>query len=224
MLRTALDMHPEIQCLNEVFNPDVTPEDKLKELGAERIYKRSVGLKKGFVVHGYTDKEKFAQSTKTQDLWPIIERERPTLIIVEREDLLRRAFSVYQARTTQRWHVWKANKGESPLGQPKVQAHEVEWQLKCSIASREYGRRHFPWANFFTYEGIVDNWSDSIEQMQRLIGVDNVMDLQPKTAKQDRRPIQEMVSNYRELRDIFIDTEYGPWFTKAEQNDEARAV
>lgn len=224
MIRTALEQHPEIACFNEVFNPDHSGAERIERLGAQGLYDAHTGPKTGFVVHGYTGLEKFAQSTKTTELWPIIEKERPTLIIVEREDLLRRCFSVYQARTTQRWHVWKSNVGQNKLGCPKIQHHEVEWQLKCALASRKEGRQRFSWANFFTYEQIVDNWRDCMNQIQSLIGVDDVLPLAPKTAKQDRRPIQEMVSNYRELKDLFARTEYAQWFDLAEKNDEARAV
>lgn len=225
MLRTALDAHPEITCHNEIFNPDVTPPEKLAEIGAEELYRRHASGKcEGFVVHGYTELEAFAEVGRHAELWDFLEREKPTLFVVEREDLLRRAFSVYQARKTQRWHVWKSNVGENKLGVPEVPPVAVEWQLKCAVYSKRASRERFPWAEFYTYEQIVDDWDQQIAKMQRSIGVSTIIPIKPKTAKQDQRPIHEMVSNYRYLKDYFARSEWGKWFEVAEQNDERRAV
>jgi len=223
MLRTALDSHPEITCHNEVFNPDCLDPQVIDKLGAEGLYRRYTGNLTGFVVHGYTT-EIFPKSRHTEELWPVIQRERPTLIIIERQDILRRAFSVYQARHTQRWHVWRSQQNRQPLAAPKLQYQEVEWQLARSLDYMVANRELFPWGHFFTYEAICDDWQANITLMQELIGVNTVQEILPRTAKQDQRPIQDMVQNYAALREMFIDTPYGEFFLAAEANDERRGV
>lgn len=222
MLRTALSTHPEIVCHNEVFNPDVSG-DALKELSAEELYARHTGPAEGFVVHGYTEIEKFAESHKTHELWPIIERERPQLLVIEREDLLRRAFSVCIARKTNRWHSWKTEQPKALIS-PELKKGDVRWHLQAAWESRLAGRRLFPWATFITYEQLVDDWDHRIVQIQQLCGATRILPIKPKTRKQDNRPINEMVSNYEFLRNEFKQTEYFQWFTLAERNTEQRAV
>ncbi len=224
MVRTALEQHPDLTVHNEVFNPDFSGLDKIKSLGAEELYKRHTGPREGFVAHGYT-REKFGGWEETQKLWrEIVPREKPTLIVLHRRDLIRRCFSVYQARATNRWHVWKSQQNRPSLPKVKVQANEVEWQVFVAEQSLDWAKTHYPWAHFFTYEDLVDNWDTQFALMQELLGVEPIK-LLPKTDKQDQRPIQEMVSNYRELYDIFMeDLEIGQMFMDAEKNDEQRGV
>ena len=196
MLRTALDQHPEITCHSEVFNPDWGSRLEIEQLKAEGLYDKYTGDKTGFVVHGFTGIERAEVNEYISPLWEVLQRKRPTMIVLEREDLLRRTISVYQALRTQRWHVWKAQPESHALVQPTVQSHEVKQQLDNAIESMHFSLANFPWAMFTTYERLVDEWPREIMAIQQHIGVTRLVATEPQTATQDQRPIHEMVANY----------------------------
>lgn len=221
MLRTALNSHPAITCHNEIFNTDIHSADTIRRVGPTHLYEKHTGDREGFVVHNYSTEEKFDSAKLTQGLWTVLQERQPTLIALDRRDLLRRCFSVYQAIQTNRWHVWNSQKGRHPLATPSPTPDQVTWQLRMSLAQREQRQTLFPHAHLFIYEDLVQNWDDRTRTIQELIGV-KVKKLRPKTQKQDQRPITDMVKNYAQLKDHFLATPYERWFTLAEAEDVKR--
>jgi len=217
MLRTALDRHPQITCHSEVMNKDVTPLHVLRREGAAGIYKRFTGPGEGFIVHGYTG-ERSNLSQIRADLWPVLQQEQPLVICLERKDLLRRVFSVCTARVTRKWQTFK-NEDQRALGAPILETFEVEHELKMAEKSFAASRELFPDAIYINYEDLVENWDENMAMLQKAIGADP-QPVRPTTSKQEQRPIQEIVGNYEELRNVFWVGKLGDYFRFAESRQE----
>ena len=225
MVRTALERHPEITMHNEIFNPDHTPIETINRLGVDGMVNRyGRGDHEGFCVHGFTEMEKSAQRASLP-FWNWAVKHQPTMLVLERRDLLRRVFSNFQAQETNRWHVWKTQKNRPVLPVPMAPSGATRWYLAASIESMKFSREHFPNAAYFSYEDLCDNWNEEMARLQAYLGVQPYV-LSPMTAKQDTRPIDKMVSNYRALKEEFAADDklrkYLKWFEFAEANDESR--
>lgn len=220
MLRTSLNKHPLITCHNEVFHPDITPAIELRSKPIKQLYAEFTGEYTGFVAHGYSHLERYKADQVLQDLWVYLCGQPVKIIVLERKDQLRRAFSVFRSLQSQRWHMWKRQQGGAGLCRPRVEASSLEYQLRTSLMSQRLSRILYPDAYYVTYEELADNWHARIMEMQEIIGVPEPLPVEPLTAKQDKRPIAEMVSNYQELKDVFKYSEYAEYFDYAEQADE----
>lgn len=225
MIRTALNCWPGIKCHDEVFNVDANP--RLLKQTAEAVFLQATSGPEqvGFVAHGYT-RERFSGWQKSQELWEkIIPRYQPTVLVLFRRDLLRRAFSLYRARFTNRWHEWNTQAPTPVPPAPKVQAHEVEWQLRVAIESFEASRKLFPQAPMFFYEDFIQNWEKQSTRLLTALGcfdgaTATLSQFLPGTRKQNNLPVRQLVANYDELREIFTGTPFEQYFTYAEQQDE----
>jgi hypothetical protein len=220
MLRSALNNHPDIICHNEIFNTDVIPEADIVAKGAAKLYFEHTGDHEGFTVHGYTPSESFRTGELTQSLWPVLQEEKPTIIVLDRLDLLRRCISASQAQVTKRWQVSRTQNQAVTLAPLTLKPAAVQWGIDTALKARAQRETLFPDAHVFWYEQLVTYWERPLAEIQRLIGV-VPRDVYPTTAKIDKRPIVQTVSNYRELKDHFADTEYAKWFKLAEDTDAA---
>lgn len=202
MLKSALDSHPEICCRGEILNPNKTQHD-LAGWTVERIYQEYTGPAAGFVAHAFPPGCP-QQYPAAPEIWPIVQREKPVLIVLSRRDLLRRCASLALANKTNVWSIPQPQQVNTPAKPITLAPGQVrEWIDRATEADSE-ARRLFPWAIFVDYEDLVADWETKIAEIQRAIGVREVLPLKPATQKQGSdRPIREVIANYDELRAEF---------------------
>lgn len=217
MLRTALDSHPEIVCHGEIFNANATG-GKFADVPAATLHARHTGPGEGYVVHGVPD-EDAAHYPTALDVWPVIERGRPVVLLLWRRDQLRRIASDIRAHQDRIWQRYKPGDWEKrPVG-VEIPAEAVRRQIGLALKSIATGLRLYPWALQVIYEELLADWDNQLARIQRAIGVRQVLPLRPRTLRQGGGPIREVVLNYDALQVEFRGTKYARWFEIAEFQD-----
>ena len=212
LLRTALDSHPDIDCLGDVFDPNSSGRHgfpKLRPTPAEVItYCSTQARLTGFVAHahaGLAEDETGAgldEAYRAQPevragpgLWQAIPPATP-VITLWRRNLLARHVSQLVAQHSS---VWAVRRGD-PLPPPprlKVDCSQMLADFARIRALMEIARRRFPAALRVSYEQLVEQADTSFAKIQEFLGV-VPKSLSPRTAKQGR-PLAETIINLDEV-------------------------
>ena len=220
MLKTALDSHPELTCHGAMFHPQGT-QYRYQDKTTDYVYRKYTGLGEGLIIHGLLPGDSI-QYPFTEDVWPLIARERPVLIVLSRRDHLRRCASLARAIQTNTWSITQPG---GPGAAVTIRPWQVRLWIDRAIESQRTARRLFPWAIFLDYEDLVADWDRQIARIQRAIGVREVLPLQPTIHRQSSdSPVRELVANFDELREEFRGTDYERWFVLAEQPVKQAAI
>jgi len=150
------------------------------------------------------------------DLWSYLRSRTDVKVIhLVREDLLRQKLSARLAKATNKWGVGATGGVEESKGKPRV---TLDPELcKRDFAAKERMQREAE-QDFedhdvlrTSYERILDDSSAELTRIQRFLDLD-VQPLQTETQKQQKRPLEEAIDNYAELRDALSDTPWGRFF------------
>lgn len=140
------------------------------------------------------------QLTGRDDVLGVLQDVVTHAVILSREDLLAQFAS---RKIAERTNEWRSDVGLPPTSETlTVHPGEYEWFCARMSASRETSRRR--WSRVpcleITAEDLVASWSCTIREVSQLVEVD-LNDAVPRTEQRERRPLSEVVLNYRELVD-----------------------
>lgn len=231
----TLAFHPEVLAYNELFNPDrmlwgsseVDQErhDAFLELRRTRPVHfiehvlspelpeiRAVGFKL-FYMHGTP-----AECESYRLVWPWLRRmEGLRVVDVVRRNKLKQIFSWFLATETQVW----VREGQSRPQPPKSIAlpfDVVNGYFHWYEDMEKLRARQLQGMDVLEldYETLAADFATHIARIQEHLGVP-VLPLAPAIHKQRTAHISEVLTNYRELRDRFVQTPYIKYFEMAEQ-------
>ncbi len=223
MLKTSLDMHPNVICSDEMFNPDYYKErySYTGETPASDILKKYIFSPQNSSTKavGFCIQRTDAGFGGWSNLWNLLQNIQDLYVIsLTRDNGLRRylSFKVMQQRILQRKSVqnYKNRKQDkflfSPLEIPPEELLKDFKKQKKKIAEFEQRFSHQPTLKI-SYEQLCDNYSESVETVQKFLGVDTIP-LQPQTTKIESRLLSDSIKNYGELKESFENTEWQHFF------------
>lgn len=228
LIRTALARHPNVVVFNELFNhaqgdhigwaqPGFHTRDddlRLREEAPLEFIERRVfrpmwpGIKAvGFKLFYYHVPE-------DGTVWRSLERQPDLAVIhLKRRHLLEAYASLTVAEKTGVW-VQSANR-KAPPGPEQV---ELEYQsclkyFNQAVEWREAFDRRFPQALEVHYEDLMHDYARQMQRIQRHLGLRPRL-VHPTTRKQNRRPLQQRIANYRELQTRFRGSQWEHLFDR----------
>ncbi|MEW5773161.1 MAG: sulfotransferase [Thermodesulfobacteriota bacterium] len=238
----SLAFHPEVLAYNELFNPDrmlwgsseVDKErhDAFLELRATRPVHfiehvlspehpeiRAVGFKL-FYMHGAP-----AERESYRLVWPWLRRmEGLRVVDVVRKNKLKQIFSWFLAQETQVW----VRKGESLPQPPQSIAlpfDVVNGYFHWYEDMEKLRARQLEGMDVLEldYETLAADFAAHMARIQEHLGVP-VLPLAPAIRKQRTAHINEVLINYWELRDRFVQTPHIKYFEMAEEDASCRSA
>lgn len=132
-----IDSHPQIACLNEVFNPGQSEryQPVLEHLGESRdpamLYDGIAAFRPGMTQIGF---KLFREQISDDDLGNLIAY-ADRIVLIDRENLTQAIASQFHAEATDKWFL---REGESA---PDKMTESIEIDLKKARARLEYARR-----------------------------------------------------------------------------------
>lgn len=212
MLITALDRHPALSCLGEVFNPThpagthglTTTQQILEACWASPTY--------GFAMHCYLGRKGGAPGFQAPHksfphVWAHLPRDIP-VISCRRRNLLAKHVSHAKANQTKVWF----NFGQAgPVRQsvridPAKFLKDMEFTKNCWQASEEV----WPHQHIVYYEDLAHATEATLRGVQEYLGVEPVA-LTPRTVKLGRT-LREDVENFGPLRQALAGKIPDEWF------------
>ena len=204
MLKSALDSHSKLNCQGELFHP--TPHDfSMRRLGAVgHLESFKLGPLDGFVVHGFVPTEGQPYIGIYEDLWQVLRVFHVPMIIVQRQDQIRRAASAKIAQSRRTWR--RTPKCPTTEETCTLDVEEFLRALNNVYSCDRLSKQWYPWAHMVQYETLTREWPVEVAKIQQYLGV-GVERLVPRIEKQDPRPIADIITNYPRLREQLLKTQ-----------------
>jgi LPS sulfotransferase NodH len=211
LLSTSLDRHPQIRCRGELLHSDDHADNGFDGIDRHALTGRQLvaaaltpppGCAAGFraMVH-QPDTEarpQWRDAWTTLATWP-----RLRVIVLHRKDVLAQYASYRVAERIGAFHPPPDADVLEPDRRPIVHVDEQALNEWAQQRSELYRRRCTELAGHArletTYEALARHWDTEMLRIQRFLGVVPQHLTQGK-AKQERRPLSQVVSNYARLR------------------------
>jgi hypothetical protein len=213
LLRSALQQHSEIHCLEEIFLPKCYRERYLaagKSKAGDILDTFACPAEKKIFGFSALYPELF-RLEYTPDLIEELIARKFRVIHVSRDNLLRRFLSHKIARST---GVWDDTKGDNPT---TLKVHITPWELlsdirkvrkRANIVKMRLG--YLPFLDI-SYEAICNDFPGTFSRVCDFLGV-SYEDLKPGTFKQESRSLRQSITNYNQLKLVFTFTKYSRFF------------
>ncbi len=194
---------------NEIqLRPDLNLALCLPEPG-ER-WKKKVADVQNYLKHNH-DTEKIAKGFK--EAWNFLKSDTSIKIIhLTRKNKLKQFLSLYRASLTDRWKSYDKNKLED---KPLFLKYEDCINFFCKYRSWErefdeifYKHNKMP----IIYEDFEKNKNKVLTEVQDFLGVPIRRDLSTSLEKQGRKPLQDAIANYDELKIKFKNSKWENFF------------
>ena len=193
LLESALNRHPDIECLYEPFNPLLYGVHSTSTI-LEAAWARPGVV--GFPVHW-----EWQGRDEYPDLWEALREDGELKVIqLHRENILQQYISKKMLDTT-RVHVVHED-DEQPDERPTLTVDVNEllryiFLIETSVgAKRRWFSDHETHST--TYERLTGDTEAELEAIQRFLGVE-VMPLRPSTVKQEQRSLSQVIENFDEV-------------------------
>jgi len=192
--RTLRQHHP-VEFLNEViFRPNY--QDYVKGVG--------------FKLHP----QQLLKYSKWKSIWPELAGLKNLKIInLRRENLLRSYVSGEIAKKTGVYLIAHQDKREMV----KIQINSGKWHKYMTAREQEqidFKRRFNHHAIYnMTYERLIDNRTEELEKVQKFLNLPE-HDLSARLVKQNPYPLNEIITNFDELKREHANTEWSHFFTE----------
>lgn len=208
MLRRSLCSHPNIVCLTEMFNPDLTNNEPFDacatdtELLNERIFRKYPDRVRavGFLLH----RSGARIAHRPGELWRKLMLDRELRVIsLRRENLLRRYISYELMRQK------RTNRRTSSVFSPE----ELKTEFELREAELTWFDQRFSHHQMLpvSYEEMCASYNETMARIQTFLDVP-VQKLQTDTAPNLRLPLEQAIENYREVFEAFRDTRWAGFF------------
>lgn len=212
LVRTALRSHPSLAVFNELYNRSQDRVDwshlgfrsneddmHLREAAPVEFLERRVfrPMWPGLRAVGF--KLFYDHVPDDSPLWRALERQPLRVIHLKRRDLLEAYASLTVAEKTGEWIRPIHREAVTPPTQIELEYESCLAYFGQAVAWREEFDRRFPQALEVFYEDLVTDFDGQMHDIQCYLGV-RPRRLQPTTRKQNRRPLQTLIANYRELQ------------------------
>lgn len=150
------------------------------------------------------------------DLWAHLRSRTDVKIIhLVRENFLRQKVSARMAAATETWNATSPSGDTNTTERPQVEIDPDTCKRDFAAVERMRREAEQEFGNHAllrsSYEKIVDNPREELRRIQRFLGLD-VEPLQTETRKQEKRPLDKVISNYSELREALENTRWIQFF------------
>lgn len=245
MLRTSLESHPAVRCQAEPFNSDNPDLPYPLTVSSQEILDRWVytpqpaGIEHvGFVLQSYHPNglaafEGIRQAPGWRDVWDLLVA-MPDLrvILLVRDNLLRRHLSHVLARRRWYWHSWDAQAVERttflghkrppsdqigttppPVGPVELDPERLQLDFEEILRLRARARSLFEDHPLLQvrYEDLCEDFEHQAHRLLDFLEL-SPAPLEPAVKKMERRPLSQAIANYDALRTHFADTPWAGFF------------
>lgn len=210
MLKSSLEANPHIVCLTEMFNPDYIEGkyDYDDNMPAQQVLDQFIycDYKPKIKAVGFCHHRIGAKFGNWPRLLDILKEDKDIAIIsLSRENLLRRYLSV---QLQQIKDLDKANLKPMQFDPDKL-LKDFERQQKVINQFNHRFREH-PIIQV-TYEQMCNDYETTTTQLQEFLDVP-LIPVKPGTGKRNNPPISDFVTNYKQLKNKFNNTEWARFF------------
>lgn len=211
MLITALDQHPDLSCLGEVFNPN-HPAGAHGMTSTQQVLEACwPGPNYGFAMHCYIARKGGASGFQPpqkpfRDVWdhlpPIAKA-----VCIRRRNLLARHVSHVKANETKIWFGSRKGPNKKAVRVDPVKAlRDIAFVQECWRQQDAFFKvKHVVW-----YEDLVEKFDEVCRGVQAFLGV-TTMSIAPTTTKLGR-PLRDDVENFGYLRQALAGKVPDAWF------------
>jgi len=144
---------------------------------------------------------------EARKFWKVVSYFFPRAIILNRENQLRRYLS-HKVASIKGFSVAEPRNGHPVID---LDIGELIFSIQYTIANQMATEEAFPDAKIVEYEDLLNNWEQTIGDIQAFIGAE-VLPLQPITHRWETRPVSEIINNWdRRLERRLQKLGYGGW-------------
>ena len=200
MLATALDTHPELHNFGELLHHRRYRRQIMRYGTREWLIRNDLQENDFFVAH-FTSPDHPKVKVQHVDFWNWMSRTHGRVILLQRENILRRAVSLAMLHKT---GAWQRRDGDPPNSE-KVHISTAFLRRVYTETTHAYSciKRLFPNGLRVTYEQLCRSQDTTLRRVQEYLGV-ATMQLSVRTLQQELRPLSDVVSNYSQLRNALM--------------------
>lgn len=209
LLATSLDSHPDIRCYGELFHPDNLPDNQIEgynryELSgrelAERAFHAQDSIAAGFRAMIFLP---MPSQPQWADAWDCLhDRAALRVIYLTRRNRLAQYASMLVAQKTGAYHPHDGDPVLKPTNRPTITIDPARFQDWKQQRDELLLRRRRELAGKpsleLQLEALTARWEAATARVQEFLGVVPRTLAQAKR-KQERRPLSEVIANYREV-------------------------
>ena len=133
------------------------------------------------------------------------------VIFLTRRNLLATYLSLEKARKSGRWAIRDTSKLDKENVTLNYKRLIKQFNRHRKLTTEAFNRLSNHQIFQITYEEIISDYKNKIRNIQNFLEVD-FEPHEPIHKKQEMRPLSEVITNYNELRDRFINTEWSSFF------------
>lgn len=213
MLQTALDAHPEVTCLDEIFSdrryPGTGGNDPVKHLHKQLTVKPCCRVQ-GFRFLPFQP-EQVDDEERARIRTAIVELPAFHVIFLCRNNSLRQAASRRIAAVTHQWRLGPTQeRRRATISIPPLDL----WREFARQTAGYYLLRHcfsgYP-SMTVSYEALSSAFELTLSHVLDFLGVESIA-VKPSTRIQNPEPLTSLIENFEELKAAFADTPFAGHF------------
>ena len=206
LLNSSLRQHPEIEMHGEVLNhryPHRMPQDGYQRLRSALTTTTHPAV--GCNLHAFQPDRVWDGWRRWETAWQALADDHSIKVIhLQRHDTLAQMASWKIAHLLSRW-----GQQTDIVDRPKIEISpdEYRWFRDWNRSVMEWRLSHLREHQVLpvTYESLCSDWEPTLARIQAYVGV-RCIPLRQVTTRNERRPLYEVIENYRDLRPHTIPT------------------
>ena len=206
LLNASLRQHPEIEMHGEILNhryPHRLPQDGYQRL--RQALSTTTHPAVGCNLHAFQPDRVWDGWRRWESAWNALADDSSIKVIhLQRIDTLAQMASWKIAQLLSRW-----GRQDDIIDRPTIaiSPDEYRWFRDWNRSVMEWRLSHLQGRSILpvTYESLCNEWEPALTQIQDFIGV-RCLPLRQVTTRNERRPLYEVIENYRDLRPHTIPT------------------
>lgn len=212
-LRNALNTHFRISVSDELFNPTIRVKSGTENAAAKTIiadWQREAARDAGRTAIGTLAPRKPYDGSEVPcpRLWESIAESHTHFVTLYRDNLLRQFLSEKIAALTHNWECFRPRTKDPPplrLDPHEFKAHVKAMWLHRSIVDSRFRNRFVT-----SYEELLTNWRPTVARILEFLDV-LAQDIEERTYKQEHRPLDKAIANYREIAEVVVELGCERW-------------
>ena len=218
LLARTLNTHSRITCYDELLNPSIERYSTFKS-GAEYLSRRFSRAKGDSLAVGFKMLTLQGRKPPVADARDYLHKINARVILLERRNLLKRLVSGMIADRTKIWFLDRSERSASAqrvtIDIRSMFEDFEETRRRCRLNAEEFAG-HGQLTVY--YEDVCEDFSGQMNRIFEFLGV-RPEELIPQTARQETRPLKEIITNYEEVAEALRQSGYGEFLEETENGD-----